>query len=256
MSEPSPSLYGEQPQAPETTTPGLLDQIAGVFLEPKDLFTRLRTRPTWLPALLLAVIVTLGAMLAWAAKVDMADVTRHQMERTQAVFHVNIPDQAMDDAIAKADGTHPWLSAVSSAVLGTPFMFLIVALIVWGCAAMGTEEGTPRPAFGQAFSVTAVHYLVTLPSMLLAGLIALLRPIGGAQIQVLMPTTLSFYVQPSSEVARALVALVDPLWFLSFVVLAIGMRQTLKAKPWAVGLCLGIFAVFGGGMRILGGLFQ
>ncbi len=255
MSEPSPSLYGEQPQIPEVPAPGLLDQIAGVFLEPKDLFTRLRARPTWLPALLLAVIISLGAMLAWAAKVDMAEATRHQMERTQAVLHVDIPDQAMDDAIAKADGTHPWFSAVSGAVLGTPFVYLIVALVVWGCAAMGTEEEAPRPTFSQAFSVTAVHYLTTLPSMFLAGCIALLRPVGGAQIQVLMPTTLGFYVQPTSDLARALVGLGDPLWIFSFVVLALGMRHTLKSKPWAIALCLGIFALFGGGFHLFGGLF-
>ncbi|MDE3033097.1 MAG: hypothetical protein KGI56_05485 [Acidobacteriota bacterium] len=256
MSEPSPSLYGDQPQPPEASAPGLLDQIAGVFLEPKDLFTRLRERPTWLPALLLSVIISLGAMLAWAAKVDMAEATRHQMERTQAVLHVDIPDQAMDDAIAKADGKHPWVSAVSGAVLGTPFVYLIVALIVWGCAAMGTAEEAPRPTFSQAFSVTAVHYLVTLPSMLLAGLIALLRPIGGSGIQQLMPTCLSYYLSSESLWGRALLALGDPLWIFSFVVLAIGMRQTLKAKPWAVGLCLGIFAVFGGGFRMMAGLFQ
>ena len=256
MSDPNSSLYGEQPQVPDSKTPDLLDQITGVFMEPKALFTRLRNRPSWLPALATAVIIGLIAMLIWAAKVDLAESTRHQMERTRAVFHVKIPDEAMDEAISKADGKHPWFSATSGAVLGTPFIYLVVGLIVWGCGSMGTEEGEERPTFGQAFSVTSVHYLTTLPSMFLAGFIALLRPVGGAQIQVLMPTTLSFYVQPSSEVARALVALVDPLWLFSFFVLAQGMRHTLKSKPWAIALCLGIFAVFGGGFRMLGGLFQ
>lgn len=255
MSEPSPSLYGEQPQAPEPPAPSLMDQIGGVFLEPTALFVRLRKRPSWLPALLAAVLVGLAAMLIWASKVDMAEATRHQMERTRAVLHVNIPDQAMDDAISKADGTHPWVSAVSGAVLGTPFVYLVVALIVWGCAAMGTEEKEAPPTFTQAFSVTSVHYLATLPSMFLAGCIALLRPIGGAQIQVLMPTTLGFYLQPTSEVTRALVGLGDPLWLFSFVVLGLGMRHTLRSKPWAIALCLGIFALFGGGFHLFGGLF-
>jgi hypothetical protein len=256
MSDASPSLYGEQPEAPLEPAPSLLDQITGVFLEPKALFIRLRKRPTWWPALLTAVLIGLAAMLIWAWKVDFAEATRHQMERTQEVFHVNIPDQAMDDAISKAQGKHPWLSAVSGAVLGTPFVYLIVALIVWGCAAMGRDEGEEAPSFAQAFSVTSVHYLVTLPSMLLAGLIALLRPVGGVNIQQLMPTCLSYYLSADSALVRGLIALVDPLWIFSFVVLALGMRHALRSRPWAVGLCLAIFAVFGAGARILGGLFQ
>ena len=256
MNDQPTSLYGDAPETPNPPAPGLLDQIVGVFTEPTALFARLRNRPSWVPALMVAIAVSLVAMLIWAAKVDMAEATRHQMERTQEVFHINIPDQAMDDAIAKAEGKQPWLTAVSSSVLATPFIFLIVALIVWGCAAMGTEEGEEAPQFGQAFSVTCVHYLSTLPAMLLAGIIALVRPVGGAQIQQLMPTSLSFYLRPEANSARGLIALVDPLWIFSFFVLAIGMRQTLKAKPWAVGLCLAIFGLFGGGFRILGGLFQ
>ena len=256
MSDPTPSLYDEQPQAQKPEAPSLLEQIVGVFMEPRDLFSRLRQRPVWVGALLVTIAIVLASMLVWAAKVDNAELTRHQMQRTVDLFHVNIPDQAMDDAISKADGKHPWLKAASSAVLATPFVYLIVALIVWGCASMATEEGEDSPTFGQAFSVTTIHYLVTLPSMFLAGLIALLRPVGGVEIQQLMPTTLSFYLQSESGLVRGLAALVDPLWIFSFVVLAIGMRQTLKTKTWGVALCLGFFGVFGIGFRILGGLFQ
>lgn len=256
MSDQPTSLYGDQPEAPNPQAPGLMDQIIGVFSAPKELFARLRTKPVWIPALTLAIVIGLIAMLIWASKVDMAEVTRHQMERMKDVFHVNIPDQAMDDAITKAEGKKPWLSAVSSSVLGAPFVYLITGLIVWGFAAMGTQEGEESPTFGQAFSLTSVHYLVTLPSMLLAGIIALLRPVGGHNIQQLMPTNLSFYVSPESAVLRGVVALVDPLWIFSFVVLAIGMRQTLKAKTWAIGACLSLFGVFGIGFRILGSLFQ
>lgn len=256
MSDPTPSLYGEQPQAPKPAAPGLLDQIVGVFIEPTDLFRKLRNRPVWAGALMLAIGVTLVSMLIWASKVDLAENTRHKMQRTVEILHVNIPDQAMDDAISKAEGKHPWGTAVSTAVLVTPFIYLIVALIVWGCASMATEEEEAAPTFGQAFSVTTVHALVTLPAMFLAGLIALLRPVGGLDIQQLMPTTLSFYLSSESGVARALTALVDPLWIFSFFVLAIGMRHTLRTKSWGVGLCLGILGFFGIGFHMLGGLFQ
>ncbi|MCM2249461.1 MAG: YIP1 family protein [Geothrix sp.] len=256
MSDQPSSLYGSEPEAPRPPAPGLVDQIVGVFTEPAQLFARLRTRPVWLPALLIAIGISLVAMLIWASKVDMAEATRHQMERMKDVFHVNIPDQAMDDAIAKAEGKRPWFSAVSTALLGTPFVYLIVGLIVWGFAAMGTEEGEEPPTFAQAFSLTCVHYLATLPAMLLAGCIALLRPVGGHNIQQLMPTTLSFYLSPDSILAKGFVAMVDPLWIYSFVLIALGMRHTLKAKTWAIAGCLSLFGIFGIGFRFLGSLFQ
>lgn len=256
MSDQPTSLYGDQPEPPKAPSPSLMEQITGVFTEPKELFARLRTRPIWAPALLTAITIGLLAMLVWASKVDMAEATRHQMERTKEVFHVNIPDQAMDDAISKAEGKQPWVTAVSTSLLFTPFIYLIVGLIVWGFAAMGTEEGEDSPTFGQAFSLTTVHYLVTLPSMLLAGIVALLRPVGGHQIQQLMPTVLSFYVSPESTLLKGLVAMVDPLWIFSFVVLAIGMRQTLKSKTWAIAACLSFFAVFSMGFRFIGSLFS
>lgn len=256
MSDQPASLYGHQPEPTRPEAPGLMDQIAGVFTEPGALFARLRTRPVWLPALLLAIGVSLVAMLIWASKVDMAEATRHQMERMKDLFHMNIPDQAMEDAISKAEGKKPWISAVSTALLATPFVYLIVALIVWAFAAMGTEEGEEAPTFGQSFALTSVHYLATLPSMLLGGIIALLRPVGGHNIQQMMPTVLGFYVSPESAAARGLVALVDPLWIFSFLLLALGMRHTLKTRTWAIGACLGVFALFGGGFRFLGGLFQ
>lgn len=256
MSDQPNSLYGDHPDAPAPGAPGLMDQIAGVFTEPRALFARLRTRPVWLPALLLAVAISLVAMLIWASKVDMAEVTRHQMERMKDLFHANIPDSAIEDAVSKAEGKRPWLSAVSGALFGTPFVYLVTSLVVWGFGAMGTEEGEESPSFAQAFSLTSVHYLATVPSMLLGGVIALFRPVGGHNIQQLMPTVLGFYVSPESTLAKGLVGLVDPLWIFSFVLLAIGMRQTLKSKPWAIGACLGVFALFGVGFRFLGGLFQ
>ncbi|MBI1752170.1 MAG: hypothetical protein HY014_00865 [Acidobacteria bacterium] len=256
MSDQPSSLYGSQPEPPSPQAPSLMDQIEGVFSAPKQLFARLRTKPVWISAMILAIAISLIAMLIWASKVDMAEATRHQMERMKDVFHMNIPDQAIDDAITKAEGKKPWFSAVSTAALATPFVYLIVALIVWGFAAMGTEEGEESPSFGQAFSLTAVHYLATLPSMLMAAIIALARPVGGHNIQQLMPTTLAFYVHPESVGLRAVISLVDPLWLFSFFLLAIGMRQTLKSKTWAIGACLGFFAFFGIAFRIVGSFFQ
>lgn len=256
MSEPE-SLYGSSEQStPKAPPPSLLDQFVGVFTEPTETFKKLRETPSWIPALVLAIAVSLVVMLLWAWHVDMAEVTRRQMEMMKNTFHLNIPDSAMDDAIARQDGKHPWISAVLGPLLATPIIYIIVALIVWGFAYLGRQEDGDAPSFVQAFSVTSVHYLVTLPSMFLAGAMALIQPVGGRNIQELMPTVLSFFVKPESGLLRGLFGLVDPLWIFSFVVLAMGMKHALRAKGWAIGACLALFGFFGVVFRIVGGFLQ
>lgn len=256
MSE-SESLYGNNEKSgPPPKAMSLMDQFVGVFTEPSATFRKLREAPSWVPALALTIIVSLVVMLLWAWHVDMAEVTRRQMEMMKNTFHLNIPDSAMDDAIARQDGKHPWISAILGPLLGTPIIYLIVALIVWGFAYVGRQEEGEAPSFVQAFSVTVVHSLVTLPSMFLAGAMALVQPVGGRNIQELMPTVLSFFVKPENGLLRGLFGLVDPLWIFSFVVLALGMKHALHAKGWAIGACLALFGFFGVAFRILGGFAQ
>lgn len=258
MSEPieSSPLYGNTPEPVKPDTPGLLDQLVGVFTEPTALFRRLRQSPVWLPALGLAIAISIAAMLIWASKVDMAEATRHQMEMMRDTFKMNLPDQAVEDAISKAEGRQPWISSVLGPLFGMPFAYLIIALIVWAFAAMGRSEEDEMPSFPQAFSVTAVHNLVTLPGMVLAGVMCLLQPVGGRGIQQMAPTVLGFFLKPESMWLRGLTALVDPFWFFSFFVLAVGMRETLRTKTWAVAACLGFFALFGGLFRFFGGVMS
>jgi hypothetical protein len=252
----SPNLYGNTAPPTKPEAPGLLDQLVGAFTEPTALFRRLRPSPSWLPALGLAVGISIVAMLIWASRVDMAEQVRHQMEMMRDTFKMNLPDQAVDDAIAKAEGSRPWFSAVLGPLFGIPFVYLVIALIVWAFAAMGRSEEDAMPTFPQAFSVTAVHNLVTLPGMLLAGVMCLLQPVGGRSVQQMAPTVLGFFVRPESMGLRGLAALVDPFWFFSFIVLAIGMRETLRTKTWAIAACLGVFALFGGLFRFLGGVMS
>lgn len=255
--QPTPSLYGEAP-APEAkpTPPGLLDQVVGVFTEPVALFKRLRQSPVWAPALILAIVVGVAATLVWAARVDMVEVTRHQMETMRDVFRMNIPEEAIDKALSQAEGKRPWVSSVLGPLFGTPIVFALFALILWAFAAMGTQDGEEPPTWGQVFSVSCVHYLSTLPGMLLAGVVAAFAPIGARQIQGLVPTSLGFFLHPESLFLKGLVGLADPLWIYSFVVLAIGMREGLRTKTWAIAAALAFFALFGGGFRFLGGLMS
>ena len=252
------SLY-DAPQAPlapaAAKAPTLMEQIEGVFTAPKALFERLRQAPSWMPAVLLAVLVGIVATLVWAARVDMAAQTSHKMQVMVDTFHMNIPQNAIDDAVSKAEGTHPWVSSVLGPLFGVPIIYLLIALITWGFAVAGKEAEESSPSFSQAFSAVSVHYLTTLPSMALAGIVCLLKPVGGRSIQEMMPTVLTYFVRPESAFLRGLAFCVDPLWIFSFFALAYAMKHTLRAKPWAIAACLLLFALFGVGFRFMGALF-
>lgn len=251
------SLYGDPgPEPAPAKAPSLMEQVVGIFTEPSALFSKLRLSPSWAPAFILILVVTLAAMMAWASKVDMAAATVHQMERTQEIFKIDIPASAIDDAVSKVEGKQPYVRSLLGGAFGTSFGMLVIALVIWGCAAMGTREGEEKPTFGQAFSVTCVQGLVTLPTMLLAGIMALIRPVGGLQVQQLSPLSLGYFITPESMWMRGLVGLADPLWIFSFLILAVGMKVALRSKDWAIGLCLGICLVFGGAFRFMGGMFQ
>lgn len=251
----SDSLYGNAPEAPRLSTPTLLEQIEGVFTAPSALFERLRQAPSWMPAVLAAIAVGIAASLVWAAHVDMAAQTSHKFEVMIDTFHANIPQSAIDDAVNKADGTHPWLSSVFGPLFGVPVIYLLVTLITWGFSYAGRASDDEAPSFRQAFSAVSVHFLATLPSMLLAGIVCLVKPVGGRSIQEMMPTILTYFVRPESAILRGLAFCVDPLWIFSFFVLGYAMKHTLRAKPWAIGASLATFAVFGVAFRFMGALF-
>ena len=254
----SDSLYGapNAPLAPASPKPpSLMEQIEGVFTAPKALFERLAKAPSWVPAVVLAVIIGIVATLVWAAKVDMAEQTAHKMQVMVDTFHAKIPQNAIDEAVSKAEGTHPWVSSVLGPVFYVPIIYLLVALITWGFSYAGRESDSEPATFSQAFSATSVHYLTTLPSMFLAGVVCLMKPVDGRSIQEMMPTILTYFVHPESALLRGLAFCVDPLWIFSFFALGYAMRYTLRAKPWAIAACLTVFAVFGIGFRFMGAMF-
>lgn len=249
------TLFHEGAPQAKSKAPSLMEQIEGVFTAPRALFERLRHSPTWMPAVVISIVIGIAATLVWAARVDMAAQTSHKMQVLVDTFHANIPQNQIDDAISKADGTHPWISSVLGPLFWVPIIYLIVSLITWGFAFAGRTSEDDAPTFAQSFSVVSVHYLATLPSMLLAGVICLIKPVGGRSIQEMMPTILSYFVRPENPILRGLVFCVDPLWIFSFVLLAYAMRHTLRAKTWAITACLLLFAVFGIGFRFMGALF-
>ncbi len=251
-----PNLYGEEkPEAPAGQPQGVLDQFTGLFTEPIEVFRRLHLAPSWVGALVLTLVVGLFATLTWAAKVDMEAATKRKFEVMEQVMHTEMPSAAVDKAMEKAATQgKPFVPSSLGVVLGVPFGLLILSGILFAFSKFGGED--PDVTFKHAWAATTVHGLTMVPISLLAGLMCLLRNVGGAASYASMaPTTLAFWIHPESPWLRGLLAVVDPFYVFSFAALFLAAKYTMRLKTWANALLMAIAGCFGLLFHFIAGIF-
>jgi hypothetical protein len=261
MNQPSsdsatPSLFGEEPKPlPPAKAQSVLDQFVGIFSEPAEVFKKLREAPGWVGAFVSMLVAGLIATLVWAAKVDVEAAARQKFEVMEQAFHINIPPQAMDQALEKAATQgRPFIQSSLGVVLMVPLVFLILAGILFALVKLGGEDD--QVTFKHAWAATVVHSLAMLPITILAGIMCLLRNVGGAASYAsLAPSALVFWVNPENPWIRGLLSVADPFYLFSFVTLYFAARYTLRLKLWAIAVLLGIAGFFGFIFHILGGMF-
>lgn len=253
---PEPSLYGAEPAPVPTTAMSFPDLVVGLFTEPGATFERLRARPEWLTAMLVLLGVTLALGLAWALRADHAAIAETRFEVMAQVFRVEVPAQAVQEAADKAGQSRPILATALGSLFGPWLVSAVIGLLCWGFARIGNPLAGDPPAYRHGFALATVHQLVLMPAQLATILVMALKPVGGHSVMALNPLTLGYYFRPENPWMRGLVVgLADPLYLLSFVILAIGMRRMLGARTWSIAVALGIMALFGLPMRFLGGMF-
>ncbi len=244
MSDPTSSLYGEQPQVPKPPAPGLLDQIVGVFTSPSELFERLNLSPSWGWAL--GALTTAGVILTviWGLKVDVDDMLRPILERNPQIQSAQI------DTIIDMQKKFILPFGVLGALFGTVIVVLILALLYW-LVGKGMSEGE-KPSYLQALSAATVPGLVRLPYMLLIALICLVRPIGGLTPEKIAPTSLGYFIQVSSLKLHALLYSLDLFYVAEVVLTYLALRKITRLKTGGAILCVAVSVVVALGFRVLG----
>jgi len=173
----------------------------------------------------------------------------------EQAFHMTIPSEVMDKALEQAATQgRPFLSSALGVLIVVPLFSLIMASILFAFSKFGGED--EDVTFAHAWSATIVHGLSMLPIALLGGLMCLIRTVGGAASYASMtPTHLGFWIQPENPWLRGLLALVDPFYLFSFVLVYLAARYTLRLKTWATIVALGIITFFGLLLHFVGGIF-
>jgi hypothetical protein len=244
MSDPSTSLYGEQPQAPPPKAATLGDQILGVFTNPVELFQRLNKAPSWGWALGVLLIAALILTVIWGLKVDVDEMLRPALEKNP-----QIASSQIDLIIGFYKKFIIPLSVFTTLFFMAMFTFL-TALFYW-LVGKSTAEDAP-PSYRQALSAVAVPSLVRLPSLLLVGLICLVGTVGGLTPEKIPPTSVGYFVQVESVKVHALLYSLDLFFIAEAVLLFLAARHTMRLKTIGAVGCVLITLVLGIGLRVLG----
>lgn len=256
--EPETNLYGK-PESEVAPPPqkgqSVSEQLVGMFTEPSVVFQRLRKAPAWGGAFLVTLGAALFATLAWAAKVDVEAAARRKFEVMEQAFRMNIPSDVMDKAMEQAATQgQPFVSSILSVAILVPLFTLIMAAILFAFSKFGGED--EEVSFRHAWAAVIVHGLSMLPIAVLAGIMCLIRNVGGAASYANMaPSTLSFWIQPENPWVRGLLAVIDPFYLFSFVALFLAGRYTLRLKPWANITVVALMGLFGFIGHFFGGMF-
>lgn len=244
MTDSTPSLYGEQPQAPNPKAPGLMDQIVGVFTEPGALFDRLRMAPSWGWALGLTTAAAVVLTVIWGLKVDVEEMLRPILERNPQIPSAQI------DTIIEMQKKFILPFGVMGALFGTIAAALIAALFYW-LVAKGASEGE-KPSYLQALSAATVPTLVRLPLMLLIVLICLVKPIGGLTPEKIAPTSLGYFLNVENLKLHAMLYGVELFYIADVALTYLALRRITRMKAGGAVFCVVVSVLVAVGGRALG----
>ena len=245
MSEqPESSLYGQETPPQATRSPGLVDQLLGIFTEPVALFQGLNRAPSWLWATLVAVVIGLAITIAWGLKVDVDAMLRPALEANPKIGADQI------DMIIGMQKKFILPFSIVMAVAG-PFLAMLVVGFIYWLVGRSTAESEP-PSFVHALSAAAVPSLVMVPHSMSILAMCIVREVGGATPDKLAPTSLGFFLHPESAKIHALLNLVDPFILASWALTWLATRHIMGLKASGATICTIIVVLFSIGMRVLG----
>ncbi|HKP36282.1 MAG TPA: Yip1 family protein [Pyrinomonadaceae bacterium] len=229
---PAPPL-AETPDAggPEMSTPATL---TGIFFEPGRVFESFRTRPKFLVAGLIMVILTAGVTALVYQRMDMGQYIRDKMERNPRNANQTEEQKEMAVTIGKAVG------------------FVIPVFVPVTIAAGAALYLLGVMAFGGSISYkksVAVWVYSSFPPAILGTIVAVLVLFLKSADQLdperlLVTNPAAFMGSESSPVLLAVLKQIDLLEIYGLVLAAIGLRKVAKISSGSAwGVVLGFFLI-------------
>jgi len=232
-------------EAPTTPIPpaqeadgGALSRLFRVFTEPTSVFHELASAPSWIPPLVVLLLLSVGMQLLIGPRLDMEGTIRQSLaERSQGQEMSEEQIERMVEMGSKTGGIMKWATPVT-----VPLVFLIVAGVYFlGLKALGSLADF-KPVFA-----TVLH--ANLPAALLSSAVLALTAMRKAsftaqELEGMVKSSLGALLPdgtPKPLVALAGVVDVFNVW--QWILLAIGLTIVGKVSR---GKVIGILAVVWG----------
>ncbi|HEX6201767.1 MAG TPA: YIP1 family protein [Thermoanaerobaculia bacterium] len=209
----------------------------GVLVSPQPTFRSLAERPSWLPPLVILLLLVVAGQLLAVPKIDMEAAVREALERQ---------NQPVNDEQVEQMAAMQSKFAVACSIPLFAVGLVVAALLVWGLAnAAGGEIG-----FVRSFAVT-LHGLMpnAVASLLSIPVILGLQEIdpGEAQRGLLASHLAAFAPEDTSAWLLALLARIDVFAIWSLVLLVIGLRTVGRlSTAAATGVVLVVWLLWVG----------
>jgi hypothetical protein len=224
---PPPPPFAPTPPPPEVemSTP---ETLTGIFFEPGRVFEALRSRPRFLIAGIILLLLTIGVTVALFQRVDMSEFIRQEMDRSPRNAQMGPEQKEMAVKIGKIVGG-----------------VIVPVLVVVGIAAGSAIYLLGVMAFGGTISYKkslAVWTYSSLPPAVLGTIVALLVLFLKAPDTIdpkhLLVTNPGAFMNPESSPAlTTLLSQFDVLRFYGLFLAAIGLRKVAKissGSAWTI----------------------
>ncbi len=247
-------MSSEAPTTPippaEEANSGALSRVLRVFTQPSVVFGELPASPTWLPPLVLILLLSVAMQLVLAPRLDMEGTIRQSIaERSSGPKMTDEQIDKMVEMGGKTAGVFRWL---------TPLMVPLAFLVLGGVYFLGLKATGSAVEFKPVFA-TVLH--ANVPQAVASSLVTLVAALKRAsftaqELEGMVKSNLGAFLPstaPKPLVALAGVIDIFNLW--QWVLLAIGLTivgKVSRGKVIAViGVVWGVWALGKMGLAFL-----
>lgn len=203
-------------------------RLIGALVAPGETFRSIAERPTWLPPLLVVMLLAGAVIAVMQMRTDPEEMVRGQLE----MIRFDVPPEQVDKMIEEAENqtTADRVVAVAIGALGQPVIYAVLAVLFWiGFKMFGSEMDYLRSlaTTAHAYLPLALGMLINLPLLFTRETITFEEAAGGG---VLVSSLKALAPEDASAVTEMLLGSFDLFTIWTLVLLTIGYRASAKVS--------------------------
>jgi len=203
-------------------------RLLGVLVAPGETFRSIAERPTWLPPLLVLVLLGAAVGLVLQMRTDPEEMVRGQLEMVKVDVPQEQVDKMIEDAENRTTGAKVGLTAVGVVIQAV--IYAVVAVLFWiGFRMFGSEMDYLRSLATTLYGYMplAVASLINLPLMFAREGLTFEEARNGG---VLVSSLKALAPDDATAVTGALLGSFDLFTIWTLVLLTIGYRAVAKVS--------------------------